>query len=110
MTKYITYFLVLAFLNFLIAPECSLASSQYFQGDISGGGVGIDKGTVIAVTVGLVVVIVGVYLLVSYASKKPAQPQEQQQKPTDTTDTTKSSKNEDEQIIGPSGQVALLRW
>jgi len=96
--KSIIYFLVLAFLNFLIVPECSFA--------YDGSTMGIDKGAVVAVAVGLVVVVVGVALLVRSASKQSVQSQDHQQKPAETV----LSKINDGQFTSPSGQIALLRW
>jgi hypothetical protein len=101
--KSIIFFLVLACLNFVIAPECSFASSKYFEGHIDPVP---DKSVAIAVAVGLVVIVVGVVLLVKHARKQPVQRQDQQQKPTDTI----SSEINDEQFTRPSDQIALLRW
>jgi len=100
--KSLILFLVVVFLTFLIAPECSFA--EMFVGDIDPAP---DSGAVIAVTVGLVViVVVGVVLLVKHGSKKPEQRQDEQQKPTDPI----SSEIKDEPFTSPSGQIALLRW
>ena len=99
--KSIIYCLVLAFLTFLIAPECSFA--EMFVVDIDPAP---DSGAVIAVVVGLVVIVVGVVLLVKHASKQHEQRQDEQQKPTDPI----SSEIKDEPFTSPSGQIALLRW
>ncbi len=90
-------FLVLAFLSLVIAPDFVSAG-----GDMTGGaGVALAAGA--AIVTGL---IVGFAYLATRSSAPTEQPQEQKQEAPQSL----HFQQPDEQLITPSGQIALLRW
>ena len=103
--KWIIWFLVLTFLNFVIVPDYVFAGGGSF--DI--GPIGPSGGEAAAVVIGSAVVlgliIVGIVLLAKH-SKSPT-PTEQ---PKDPNTKISPVTNLDEQLITPTGQIALLRW
>jgi len=128
--KGLIWFLVLAFLNFIIVPDYVFAGSY--------SGIGPSKESV-AIGVGAAIVlgliIVGIVALAKHSKSPTEKPQEQKQDtgispdtkldnrlispsdqisllPQDQKQDTSISLNTnlDNQLITPSGQIALLRW
>ena len=96
--KWIIWFLVLTFLNFIVIPECVFARSGY-MGSPDGEGVALAIGAV--VVVGLV--IAGIVALAKHLKSPAEQPQDQKQ------DTEKLSEtNLDNQHITPSDDISPL--
>jgi len=104
--KWIIWFLVLTFLNFVIVPDYVFAGGGSF--DI--GPIGPSGGEAAAVAVVVVVfglIIVGIALLAKHSkSSTPTKEPQEQKEGTGISPIT----NLDEQLITPSGQIALLRW
>ncbi len=93
--KSVVWFLVLAFLSLMIAPDAT-----YAGGSMTGGaGVAIAA----AIVTGL---IAGFAYLATHSSTPTEQPQEQKQEAPQSL----HFQQPDEQLITPSGQIALLRW
>ena len=100
--KGIIWFLVLAFLNFVIVPDFVYA--DMFSGDIGPSG-GESAAYVIGGVIVLGLIIVGIVALAKH-SKSPTEKPQEQKEDTGISPVT----NLDEQLITPSGQIALLRW
>lgn len=106
--KGIMWFLVLAFLNFIIVPDYVFAVDSF---DFNIGSIGPSGGEAAPYVIGGVIVlgliIVGIVLLAKHS--KSSTPTEQPQEQKEDTGISPVS-NLDEQLITPSGQIALLRW
>jgi Ca2+/Na+ antiporter len=96
--KGIIWFLVLAFLNFIIVPDYVFAGGSYYIGP-SKEDVAIGLGAAIV----LVLIIVGIVALVKHSKSPNKKPQEQKQDTEISPDT-----NLDNQLITPSGEISLL--
>jgi hypothetical protein len=102
--KWIILFLVLTFLNFIIAPDYVFAGSS-FVGPIDPISGGEATAVVIGSAVVLGLIIVGIVLLAKH-SKSPT-PTEQ---PKDPNTKISPVTNLDEQLITPTGELILARW
>ncbi len=102
--KSIVCFLVLAFLNLIITPGFVTAAA--FP-QIEVGPSRSDMAVAAGVAVAAVLIIVGlVYLVKKHQSAPAEQPQDEKQEAPQTL----HFQYPDEQLITPSGQIALIRW
>jgi len=106
--KGIMWFLVLAFLNFIIVPDYVFAGGSSGGYNLGSMDIGPSGGEVAAIGIGALVVlgliIFGIVKLAKH-SKSPT-PTEQPKDPTKISPVT----NLDEQLITPRGELILARW
>lgn len=100
--KWIIWFLALTFLNFVIVPDF------VFAGEGGMPHIDVSPGPSPAAIIGGVIILGLVIVGIVYLTKKhPSTPTEQ---PKDPNTKISPVTNLDEQLITPSGQIALLRW
>ena len=100
--KGIMWFLVLSFLNFTIVPD------YVFAGEGSMPHIDVSSSPSPAAIIGGVVILGLVIVGIVYLAKKhPSTPTEQ---PKDPNTKISPVTNLDEQLITPTGQIALLWW
>ncbi|MCL4476486.1 MAG: hypothetical protein M1508_09715 [Nitrospirae bacterium] len=104
--KSVVWLLVVAFLSFLIVSDYAYAAEGRLGpvGPIDGGGVG--TAAVIGGVIALALIIVGIVVLAKGSGSPEQQPEEKKQE----TPQSLHFQQSDEQLITPSGQIALLRW
>jgi hypothetical protein len=100
--KGIIWFLILAFLNFIIVPDYVFAGEPSMPHIDVSPSPSLSPAAVIGGVVLLVLVITGIVYLVK---KHPSKPTEQ---PKDPNAKISSVTNLDEQLITPPGQISLL--
>jgi len=99
--KWIIWFLVLAFLNFIIVPDYVFASGSFDIGPSGYDGEGMAMAVGAVIVLGLI--IAGIVALAKHLKSPTEQPQDQEHDNEMLPNT-----NLDNQIITPSGEVPLL--
>lgn len=101
--KSVAWFLVFAFLSLVIAPDFVSAAYGY-----SGSGYDPVGPVIVGGVVVLGLIVWGIVALVKkHPSAPTGQPQEQKQ---EAPQSLRFEQQPDEQLITPSGQIALLMW
>jgi hypothetical protein len=105
--KSVMWFLVLAFLNFILVSDFVFADSGYADVGHYGGPSG---GEVVFAIIGGVIVIGLIVFGVSKLSKKTDSQSEQPQDQKEDLPKSLNFQRPDEQPFAPSGQLAVLSW